>query len=174
MGKMVQSQVKNQASLLKDIILGGQDGLVNILGLVLGVAAATIDARIIFIAGLAGGFAESISMAAVAFTSTQAVRDFARAHHRFSPDKPGYSALIVGFSSLIGSLIPLLPFLFFPVTAAAITSVILCGIILFIIGYVKGKLTDGHHLKSGMELLIIGLLAAFAGYLIGHWLGVAL
>ena len=64
-------------SLLRDIILGGHDGVVNVLGLVLGVAAATADPRIILIAGLAGGFAESISMAAVAYTSTMASRDFA-------------------------------------------------------------------------------------------------
>ena len=34
---------------LKDIILGGQDGLVNVLGNVLGVAAAVNDIRIVII-----------------------------------------------------------------------------------------------------------------------------
>jgi vacuolar iron transporter family protein len=61
---------------LRDIILGGQDGLVNVLGLVLGVAAATNDSRIVLISGLAGTFAESVSMAAVAFTSQRAARDY--------------------------------------------------------------------------------------------------
>lgn len=54
---------------LTDVILGGQDGLVNVLGLVLGVAAATADARIILAAGFAAAFAESIAMAGVAYTS---------------------------------------------------------------------------------------------------------
>jgi len=57
---------------LADIILGGQDGLVNVLGIVLGIAAATSDPRIVLVAGLAATFAESISMAAVAYTSTLA------------------------------------------------------------------------------------------------------
>ena len=35
------------ASGLSDIILGGQDGLVNVLGVILGVAAATSDPRIV-------------------------------------------------------------------------------------------------------------------------------
>ena len=61
---------------LKDIILGGQDGLVNVLGLVLGVAAAVNDARIVIISGLAATFAESLSMAAVAYTSTKAAKEF--------------------------------------------------------------------------------------------------
>ena len=61
---------------LKDIILGGQDGLVNVLALVLGVSAAVSEARIVLIAGLAGTFAESISMGAVAYTSTKAAKEY--------------------------------------------------------------------------------------------------
>ena len=62
---------KGSGSNLKDIILGGQDGLVNVLGVILGVAVATYETKIIIIAGLAAAFAESISMAAVAYTSTK-------------------------------------------------------------------------------------------------------
>jgi predicted membrane protein (TIGR00267 family) len=62
-------------SKLSDVILGGQDGLVNVLGVILGVAAATQDARIVIAAGLAATFAESISMGAVAYTSTVADDD---------------------------------------------------------------------------------------------------
>jgi VIT1/CCC1 family predicted Fe2+/Mn2+ transporter len=65
-----------QASGLSDIILGGQDGLVNVLGVILGIAAATHDPRIVMVAGLAATFAESISMAAVAYTSTLADADY--------------------------------------------------------------------------------------------------
>ena len=63
---------------LRDFILGGQDGLVNVLGVILAVAIAVSDSRIVIIAGLAATFAESISMAAVAYTSTKAARDFYR------------------------------------------------------------------------------------------------
>ncbi|MBI5884568.1 VIT1/CCC1 transporter family protein [archaeon] len=62
--------------LLRDIILGGQDGLVNVLGILLGVAVATSDIRIVLLAGLSATFAESISMAAVAYTSTKAASEY--------------------------------------------------------------------------------------------------
>ncbi len=62
-------------SRLSEIILGGQDGLVNVLGVILGVAAATSDPRIVIAAGLAATFAESVSMGAVAYTSTLAEHD---------------------------------------------------------------------------------------------------
>ncbi len=65
-----------QASSLSDIILGGQDGLVNVLGVILGVAAATHDPRIVLVAGLSATFAESVSMGAVAYTSTLAEADY--------------------------------------------------------------------------------------------------
>ena len=65
-------------STLRDVILGGQDGIVNVLGVVLGVAAASGNLRIIIAAALATTFAESLSMAAVAYTSTLADRDFYR------------------------------------------------------------------------------------------------
>lgn len=64
---------RHQSS-LSDVILGGQDGLVNVLGVILGVAAATSDPRIVMAAGMAATFAESVSMGAVAYTSTQADR----------------------------------------------------------------------------------------------------
>jgi predicted membrane protein (TIGR00267 family) len=67
---------RHSASGLSDIILGGQDGLVNVLGVILGVAAATSDARIVLVAGLAATFAESVSMGAVAYTSTIADADY--------------------------------------------------------------------------------------------------
>jgi predicted membrane protein (TIGR00267 family) len=80
-------------SRLSDVILGGQDGLVNVLGVILGVAAATQDTRIVIAAGLAATFAESISMGAVAYTSTLAENDLYHSekereyrHIRLAPD----------------------------------------------------------------------------------------
>src|SRR5207253_390738 len=57
---------------LRDIILGGQDGLVNALGIILGIAAVTSDNHILIATVLAATCAESISMGAVAYTSALA------------------------------------------------------------------------------------------------------
>ncbi|HTT34514.1 MAG TPA: VIT1/CCC1 transporter family protein [Thermoplasmata archaeon] len=57
-------------TLLSDFILGGQDGIINVLGIVLGLVAATSDIRIVFVATLSAMGAESIAMGAVAYTST--------------------------------------------------------------------------------------------------------
>jgi VIT1/CCC1 family predicted Fe2+/Mn2+ transporter len=65
-------------SRMRDFILGWQDGLVNVLGVILGVATATSNVKLIIIAAMAATFAESISMMAVSYTSFKAEADFYR------------------------------------------------------------------------------------------------
>jgi VIT1/CCC1 family predicted Fe2+/Mn2+ transporter len=64
---------------LRDVILGGQDGLVNILGIVLGVMAGGGSRTVLLATGFAAAITESISMGAVGYTSTVADRDYYRA-----------------------------------------------------------------------------------------------
>src|SRR5262249_59608875 len=64
---------------LRDIILGGQDGLVNMLGIVLGVVAAGGPTHVLIVTGLAAAITESISMGAVAYTSFGTDRAFYKA-----------------------------------------------------------------------------------------------
>jgi VIT1/CCC1 family predicted Fe2+/Mn2+ transporter len=66
---------------LHDWILGGQDGLVNVLGSLMGVAIVTTQKEIVLVAGLASLCAESISMAAVAYTSVKASHSYYHSEH---------------------------------------------------------------------------------------------
>src|SRR5256885_15053809 len=61
---------------LRDVILGGQDGLVNMLGIALGVVAAGGSTHVLIVKGLAASVTETISMGAVAYTSFGFDRDF--------------------------------------------------------------------------------------------------
>jgi predicted membrane protein (TIGR00267 family) len=221
---------------LRDIILGGQDGLVNVLGLVLGVAAATAQLRIIIAAALAATFSESIAMGGVAYTSALADRDYYLAQlekerreveevpevereevreifrdkglhgdvlegvvNEITSDKEVWvdvmmrdelhlapvssrgvvrRALVTGFATLIGSLIPLVPFLFVPVlglsvTTATILAVPLCAAVLFGVGAYKALTLVGDWRISGLQMLVIGMVSAAAGYGIGRLLHVS-
>jgi len=219
------SDPHRQASALSDIILGGQDGLVNVLGVILGVAAATSDARIVLVAGLAATFAESVSMGAVAYTSTLADADYYEAErarefrhitqvphlekneireiyagkgfegdllnrivetitaneevwvtvmmseeHQISPidrRQAIKSALVVGFSAIVGSLIPLAPFGFLPVGPSMWAAVVVTALVLFGVGAYKARTMVGHPGKSGLEMAVIGTLSALVGYGVG-------
>lgn len=211
---------------LPEIILGGQDGLVNVLGVILGVAAATSSSQIVLVAGLAATFAESISMAAVAYTSKLAEADYYQSElerekweieHVPEGEKEEIRALyenfgftgkvldevvekitgnkdvwlkvmmqqelklepiqrkealpagiIVGFSAIVGSFIPLLPFFFFPIKTAIAISLVVSSLTLFVVGYYKAKKTLGRQfIRQGLEMTVIGMVSALVGYFVG-------
>lgn len=218
------------ASGLSDIILGGQDGLVNVLGVVLGVAAASSDPHLVLVAGLAATFAESVSMGAVAYTSTLADADYYESErerelrhieqaprlereevceiyaekgfqgellerivdtitatpdvwvavmmseeHQLTPvdrRQAWKAALVVGFSAIVGSLIPLAPFAFLDVGASMVVSVFITALVLFGVGVYKARVTVGRPLRSGLEMALIGTLSALVGYAVGALLKV--
>jgi len=75
-GKTLTQNEHTIAEDLHDWILGGQDGIVNLLGTMLGVAVVTRDPTILIVTGLASAAAEAVSMAAVAFTSMRASQSY--------------------------------------------------------------------------------------------------
>lgn len=211
---------------LPEIILGGQDGLVNVLGVILGVAAATSDSRIVIIAGMAATFAESVSMAAVAYTSKLAEADYYQSEYerekweidhvpegekqeikelykhygfkgkildeivnKITEDKDTWlkvmmeqelkltpvdrkeaipAAIIVGISAIIGSFMPLIPFFLLTIKNATWVSLGVSSLALFIVGYYKAQKTLGRKfIKSGIEMMAIGMISALVGYFIG-------
>jgi VIT1/CCC1 family predicted Fe2+/Mn2+ transporter len=157
-------KTKNNKVLLRDVILGGQDGLVNVLGISLGLFTAHASTRIIFIAGLAAAFSEAVAMGGVAFTSARADKEIV---YQKTTAQLLFSSLIVTISALVGALAPLIPFLFFSTATSMIISVTICGIILFALGAINANSMGNHRTRGGLEILLIGLISAFAGFAIG-------
>jgi predicted membrane protein (TIGR00267 family) len=73
---MIGKEKHSSNNSLRDVILGGQDGLVNMLGIALGVVAAGGSTHVLVVTGIAAAITESISMGAVAYTSFGSDRDF--------------------------------------------------------------------------------------------------
>src|SRR6266699_7254430 len=221
-----------QPGLLSDFILGSQDGLVNVLGVILGVAIASYrypnPIAIILAGGLAAAFAESISMGAVAYTSTVARRDHyaaeverERQEMKDLPDlernevreiferwdfqgeeledmvskitsKPKAwlelmmahelnlapvgktqarrSAILVGLAAILGSLVPLIPFIVIgrDILLGTAVSLVVSTLALFAIGWWKARTTIGRPGRSGTQMAIIGIASALAGFGIAY------
>ena len=157
---------------VKDLILGGQDGLVDVLGVILGVATATANIKLVIIAALSSAIAESFSMGAVAYTSQKALEEYSRKRKdSLRYIKAFFESLVVFLSTLIGSLIPIIPFLVFNLNEAIIVALILSLLVLFVAGALSGKIAKSEHwIRSGLRILLIGAGAAFVGYLAGLWL----
>jgi predicted membrane protein (TIGR00267 family) len=77
------------------------------------------------------------------------------------------AALVVGISAILGSLVPLFPFVFWSVSASMWLSVLTTALVLFAIGAYKARVTVGKPMRSGFEMAMIGTVSALAGYLVG-------
>ena len=164
----------NGSAFVRDVILGGQDGIVNVLGIVLAVATATHSKYIILISGLAATFAESISMAAVGYTSAKAGKEYYHKKRGLAAEEfahPVRDSVIIGIAALVGSFIPIVPFFFLPVGSAWWATLVFATLALFAIGFFKAEHFGINPWKSGVELAVVGMAAAVAGYVIGVFLG---
>jgi vacuolar iron transporter family protein len=215
-----------QTNSLRDVILGGQDGLVNILGIILGVIAGGGSRTVLLSAGFAAAITESISMGAVGYTSTVSQRDYYEAERAKELDEieripeaerqeireiyatKGFSgdllervvdtitanrnawlstmmdeelhlqpvqqsdilrsSVIITVATLIGHLIPLLPFVVLARTPALVVAIVLSAIALFGVGVYSAVTLVGNWRKSGLKMVVIGLGAAGVGFLIGR------
>jgi VIT1/CCC1 family predicted Fe2+/Mn2+ transporter len=80
------------------------------------------------------------------------------------PTKAGF---LTGLSFLVASIIPILPFALMDVEPAAITALIASVVFLFAIGASKAIFTRQSWIRSGLEVMVIGILAAAATFVIG-------
>jgi predicted membrane protein (TIGR00267 family) len=211
---------------LRDVILGGQDGLVNILGIILGVIAGGGSNTVLLAAGFAAAITESISMGAVGYTSTVSERDYYQAERareaaeidtvpeverqeiRDIYSRKGFSgdllervvvtitanrdlwletmmgeelrlqpveradilrsAIVITIATLVGHLLPLIPFVILPRTPALVVAIVVSAMALFGVGVYSAVTLVGDWRKNGVKMIVIGLGAAAVGFLVGR------
>ena len=211
---------------LRDVILGGQDGLVNILGIILGVIAGGGSNTVLIATGFAAAITESISMGAVGYTSSISERDYYSAQRQRELEKietapqaqrsevrqlyaaKGFhgdlldrvvdtitgnrqswlatmvdeklhlqpvgtpdimrASIVITIATLIGHLIPLMPFLWLARTPALVLAIVLSALVLFGVGVYSSLTLVGDWRKNGVKMVLIGLGAAAVGFAVGR------
>ncbi len=78
------------------------------------------------------------------------------------------SAIVITIATLIGHLIPLLPFVWASRGTALIIALVLSALVLFGVGAYQAVTLVGDWRKKGLQMLVIGLGAAGIGFLIGQ------
>lgn len=92
--------------------------------------------------------------------------------HRAKLPNPIKAGAVIGFSFIVGALIPLTPFLFLPTKIDSLVAAsLLSPIFLFSVGAWRGHVVGRKIWKTGVETLSIGLAAALILYIIGLSLG---
>jgi predicted membrane protein (TIGR00267 family) len=88
------------------------------------------------------------------------------------PKRAGRSALTISLAYIAGGLIPLAPYFFFEsVRSALLASVLVTLVALLVFGFIKGLFTTGKPVRSAIQTVVVGGLAASAAFLIAKALG---
>lgn len=173
------------------VALGTLDGILAVMGVVLaavGVAAAggvVIENYIIGLTGLSGGVALAMSNAFGSFIGERAEESRTLREledkmmlaegelddtliHNQAKRRIYMSMITHGFSSFVGSFVPVLPFLLIADRMGAlVTTLVACFIALAILGVYLGKVSRESLSKTALEIVLIGLLISAVSYLIG-------
>ncbi len=86
-------------------------------------------------------------------------------------EPPLRSALTVGGAYLVGAAVPLLPYLFAEPSLGILISALATIIALFVVGAAKTVLTARPWWRSGLESMLIGVVAAAVTYSVGRAFG---
>ncbi|MFZ2096004.1 MAG: VIT1/CCC1 transporter family protein [Anaerolineales bacterium] len=88
------------------------------------------------------------------------------------PKRARISAVTIGLSYIVGGIIPLSPYiLIHSLSTALIVSIIVTLLALFLFGYIKGRFTGIKALRSGLQTVLVGGLAAGVAFLLARLIG---
>ncbi len=174
------------------IALGTLDGILAVMGVILaasGVASAGglhLPNFVIGLTGLSGGIALSLSNTFGSYIGEKAeeFRNIRELEHKMMLDEGKLDGTLIhtqakrriymsmfthGFSSIIGSLVPVTPFLILTNRSMAIvTTIILCFVALVILGIYLGRVSRENLLKTIVEIVIIGIIIGVVSLLLGE------
>lgn len=81
------------------------------------------------------------------------------------PKRAIQSALTIAISYILGGLVPLIPYMFFPkASEAVLASIALTLVALLVFGYAKGYFTGNKPVMSAVQTALIGAIASAAAY----------
>jgi predicted membrane protein (TIGR00267 family) len=173
------------------VALGTLDGILAVMGVILtasGVIAmggGEVQNYLIGLTGLSGGIALAMSNAFGSFIGeraeeTRTLRELERKMvmdegklddtiiHKQAKRRIYMSMFTHGFSSFIGSFVPVLPFLLIADRmTATVTTIILCFTALIILGVYLGRVSRESLFKTSIEVVIIGIVISVVSFVIG-------
>lgn len=165
----MRKSIQTSTAYFRNFVFGVEDSLVSTVGLLSGVAAAGSPREMIFMTGIILILVEAFSMAAGSLLSEYSAESYeTRSEHMTVADF--ISSAIMFFSYFISGLIPLLPYLFLPVSNAATVSIALSVMALFVLGLIGARVAKIHAFRNALRMALVGGAAILVGALAGMML----
>lgn len=175
MNQPISKELEVKLNWLRASVLGANDGIVSIAGVVVGVAASGAGTSAVLVAGVAALVAGAVSMGGGEYTSVSAQRDTEIGHGR-DPEHVSAHPWAAAWSSMAafttGGILPLIaitgPWAEYR-TPATFLSVVIA---LAITGWWAAKVGKGSKRKSITRNVIVSVLTMGLAYGVGALLGV--
>ena len=168
-------------------IRGLLDGTLATLGVVIGARGAA--SAIIIAAGISGGVANSLSNILAAFSAQRAnmLQNIKRVEdamiekdldetsfYKKQQHKVFIKSLMDGTATVLGALVPVLPYFFFSPDLAMYTAIAITSVLGFWIGIFMGKLSKQNIIYMGLKMALIAIVVAGASALLQNGLSTLL
>jgi VIT1/CCC1 family predicted Fe2+/Mn2+ transporter len=76
-------------------------------------------------------------------------------------------ALVLAVTFAVAALVPIAPFVFFPVGPAVWVAIALSAVAVFVLGVVKSRFTQRNPIRSGLEIVALVAAASVGGFIVG-------
>lgn len=156
---------------IKDLVYGANDGIITTFAVVAGMTGAGIDNptnSAIIIIGIASLLSDGFSMASSDYLGSESEKEsieFRGGRVPTEDKKPVANALATFCSFILAGMMPLLPYIYLPATANRfLWAVLATAVALFFVGALRTIATGRGLIRSGLEMLIIGGVAALIAY----------
>jgi VIT1/CCC1 family predicted Fe2+/Mn2+ transporter len=141
-------------------VLGSNDGLESVFGLVLGVAAGSGGNRhVVLLAALS-----EVIPAAMSMGSGELLEALTRREQGSRTERPALASVACGLSTGIGGVIPALPFFFSEGRPAVIMAAAVTLACMFGVGAAKCAVTGRVWWLSGLQMAAIGVATGVVTY----------
>jgi predicted membrane protein (TIGR00267 family) len=155
------------------VAFGTMDGLITILGVVIGIASATQNSELVVISGFVAGLANAFGNSFGFYASELAERaeHIQENQHVSSMAETRRSTLLAFVHSIASTLVIVAPFVILGLMYAMITSLILALVLLFALGALVGKFSHASPWKFGIRYVLLGLAGATLSFMVGGAVG---
>lgn len=178
---MPKTQDHTTSYRLEGIAFGLADGLIMSLGLIIGVAEATTDPRLVVITGVIGGFANAFGNSIGFYISQSAERglqihdtvEHGKSTSVHSKTEIYLNSFLAFLCSVAVSIALLAPFILLNMTTAVITAYVLGVLVAFTLGSYVGKISRENAWFWGLKYAVIAFLGAIIAHLIADILTIS-
>ncbi|PIR83975.1 hypothetical protein COU18_01025 [Candidatus Kaiserbacteria bacterium CG10_big_fil_rev_8_21_14_0_10_51_14] len=152
-----------------DIVYGANDGIITTFAVIAGAAGAGLSSSIVIVLGIANLVADGFSMGASKYLSTRSEQSLEEARNAHRSALADGTATFIAF--VVAGTLPLIPFFYEnSVQHTFWISSIATGIAFFLIGAARSLVIKKHFVIAGLEMLIVGGVAASMAYGIGYYI----